>query len=160
MFLFLMRISWYLISLSQHFICNLINLPSTLPPLGRQTFFFFFSLNPDFRAACVRGICSILRVTCGRESWLSGTTVLTAFDLQGAVLLIKRVAAQVHHAGCGCGDPTHTQSGMEIIRFNKKTMLWARARPVHLIWPSRQRFTHRSRLGSTWYGTMKTACQI
>lgn len=45
---------------------------------------------------------------------MSETAVLTAFDLQGAVLLVQRVAAQVHHAGCGCGDPT-TQSGMENI---------------------------------------------
>lgn len=55
---------------------------------------------------------------------MSGTTVLTAFDLQGAVLLIQRVAAQVHHAGCSCGDPTHThtyKSGMENIGFMKKS---------------------------------------
>lgn len=41
---------------------------------------------------------------CGCESWLSGRAVLTAFYLQSAVLLIQRVAAQVHHAGSSRSD--------------------------------------------------------
>ena len=59
MFLFLMRISWCLISLSQHFTCSLIYLPSTSPPLDQQTVF-----RPDSRAACVCGICLIFLRSC------------------------------------------------------------------------------------------------
>ena len=108
MFLFSMRISRYLISLSQHFTCSLINLPFYLAATGPTGCF-------QKQISGLRVYCrDLFKSTCGRESRLSETAVLTAFDLQGAVLLVQRVAAQVHHAGCGCGDPT-TQSGMEDI---------------------------------------------
>lgn len=35
---------------------------------------------------------------------VGAAAVLTALDLQGAVLLVQRVAPQVHHAGCSGGD--------------------------------------------------------
>ena len=37
--------------------------------------------------------------------------VLTALDLQGAVLLVQRVAPQVHHTGGRGGDPGEGERG-------------------------------------------------
>lgn len=71
MFLVLMRISLYLISLSQHFTCSLIILASTLPLLGQQTVF-----EPALRAAYVHGIGVTLRLRVGVRDGCQGQRYL------------------------------------------------------------------------------------
>lgn len=44
---------------------------------------------------------------------VGAAAVLTALDLQGAVLLVQRVAPQVHHAGCSGGDSARREKTRE-----------------------------------------------
>lgn len=65
-------------------------------------------------------------------TWISlvtKTVLLTALDLQGAVLFIQRVSAKVHHAGSCRGDPW-----------------WKQKKNVHLIfWSLRVEYNSQNR---------------